>query len=258
MKTILKYTIILISILFFASCASKKKVLYLQDLETYKVDKDTSKNNIRFKRNDEVTVTVSSADGKSAIPFNLPLVSESNGGSINNQRSIQAYLVDEQGKIQFPIIGEVKVVGLTKTELRKLLIQKISKYVKDPIVNIRITNFRISVIGEVRNPGVYNVRGERMSIIEALSLAGDMTVYGKRKTLTVIREDDNGVKHHHRLDITSSKILDSEFYYLQQNDIVMVSPNGAQVQSAAFNRNTPVYVSIASLLISVLTILGRR
>lgn len=238
------------------SCASRKNVLYLQDIDSYQVGVDTSKNNIRFKKNDEVTITVSSADRKSAIPFNLPLVAESNGNSFGGQQALQPYLVDENGNIQFPIIGEIKAIGLTKSELRKILSSKISKYVKDPIINIRITNFRISVIGEVRRPGVYTVQGERMSIIEALSQAGDLSVFGIRKEILIIREDDNDVKRHYKLDITNSAIFDSNSYYLHQNDIVVVSPNNAQIQSSAFNRNTPLYVSIASLLLSLLTIFG--
>lgn len=248
----------IVLLILLCACASKKNVLYMQDIDSYHTGNQTSKNIIKFKKNDEITITVSSADGKSAIPFNLPLISQSNGDSFNGQRVLQSYLVNKDGYIQFPIIGEIKVLGMTQSELNKSLITKISKYVKDPIINIKITNFRISVIGEVRKPGVYNVRGQRMSVIEAISNAGDLSVYGKRKEILVIREDHNGIKHHKKLDITSSKILDSDFYYLHQNDIVMVSPNKAQVQSSAFNRNTPIYVSIASLLLSVLTIFGRN
>lgn len=247
----------LIVFFLFIACASEKDVLYLQDIKTYGQTDSVSKNNIKFKKNDELTITVSSADRKSAVLFNLPLTSEFNGGGIANLQSLQSYLVDEDGNIQFPILGEVKVLGLSKIELRKLLELKISKFVKDPIVNIRIINFRVSVIGEVRKPGVYRVQGERMSVIECLSQAGDMTVYGKRKNIVLVRENDKGVKEYHKLDITSSKILDSEYYYLEQNDVIMVSPNKAQIQASAFNRNTTVYFSVASLLLSLLTIIGR-
>jgi len=257
-KNSLLYYLAVVLVLILSSCASKKNVLYIQDVESYQVGKDTSQNNIRFKKNDEITITVSSADRKSAIPFNLPLIAQANGNGFNGQQVLQSYLVEEDGNIQFPILGEIKVLGLSRIELRNMLETKISKYVKNPIVNIRISNFRISVIGEVRRPGVYPVQGERISIVEALSQAGDMSVYGKRKEIIIIREDQDGVKQHYKLDITKSSIFDSESYYLKQNDIVMVSPNKAQIQSSAFNRNTPLYVSIASLLLSVLTIFGNN
>lgn len=254
MKT---YFITLLTALLVCSCASKKNVLYLQDVDTYANTDASSKNEIRLKKNDEITINVSSSDKQSAIPFNLPLVSNSGNNQLNLQPTIQPYLIDEDGVIQFPILGEINVQGMTIAELRNILNKRIEKYVKSPIINIRITNFSISVIGEVRKPGIYPVNNERISIIDALSLAGDLSIYGNRKEILIIREKDDYKKVHFKVDLTSSAVFDTDYYYLQQNDVVMVSPNNAQIQSSVFNRNTPLYVSIASLLLSVLTIAFR-
>tara|TARA_B100000497_G_scaffold121832_1_gene152134 strand:+ start:349 stop:1125 length:777 start_codon:yes stop_codon:yes gene_type:complete len=249
----IRWVTLLAPVLLF-SCASKKNILYLQDIENYSNTTSSSKNQIRFKKNDEITINVSSSDKKSAIPFNLPLVSNANNNQINLQQTIQPYLVDENGDIQFPILGKIHVLGLTRNELNDLLKERIEEYVKSPIINIRITNFSVSVLGEVRKPGVYRINNERVTLLEALSLAGDLSIYAERKEIILIREDKDYNKVYFKINITESKLFDSDYYYLQQNDAIVVSPNRAQVQSSAFNRNTPIYVSIASLLLSVLTI----
>lgn len=243
--------------MFLLSCANKKNILYLQDIEEYQKDDNNSKNVIRFKKDDEIMINVSSSDKTSAVPFNLPLVSRSNNNQITNQATIQSYLVNKDGSIQFPIIGKIYVLNKTKEELRTELVNKIEKFVKSPIINIRINNFKISVLGEVRKPGIYPVQNERVSIIDALSMAGDLSIYGKRKEVLVIRENNDYEKEYYKIDLTSTDIFNSEAYYLQQNDVVLVNPNKAQVQASAFNRNTPIYVSIASLLISVLITISR-
>ncbi len=244
------------SLLF--SCASNKDVLYLQDIEDYSNSSSNSINQIRFKKNDEILINISSSDNKSAMPFNLPLVAGSGSLQVQALPTLQTYLVGQDGSIQFPILGEISVIGLTKRELREKIHNKIKKYVKDPIINIRITNFNISVLGEVRKPGMYPVPNERVSVMDALSLAGDMSIYGKRKELLIVRENQNSKKEYYKIDLTSSAIFNSDSYYLQQNDILIVNPNDAQVQSSVFNRNTPIYVSIASLLLSMLTIFSIR
>ena len=254
MKLFNSLSLSLLVLLLLFSCASKKNILYLQDIDSYEDNFSRGKNQIRFKKNDEITINVSSSDKKSAAPFNLPLISTADNNQINFQQTIQPYLVDENGNIQFPILGEINLLGLTRNELNNLLKERIAKYVKSPIINIRVTNFSVSVLGEVRRPGVFRINNERVTLLDALSLAGDLSIYAQRKEIIIIREDQDYNKVHYKVDITSSDLFDSDYYYLQQNDIVIVSPNRAQVQSSAFNRNIPVFVSIASLLMSVLTI----
>ncbi len=245
--------------LFIMSCASKKNVLYFQDIENYEQENDTITNVVRIKSNDLLSISVSSADRKSAAPFNLPVLATLNSDitAVNSQQRLQTYLVNNNGSIQFPILGEINLLGKTTGEASVYLIEKLKKYIKDPIVNLRVTNFKVSVLGEVRNPGVFNITDERITILEAISRAGDMSVFGKRKNVLVIREV-NGKKTYNRVDFTSSKLLNSPYYYLQQNDVVLVDPNKAQIQSSTFfNRNTPIFVSIAGVIISVISILTR-
>jgi len=251
------YLLILITSVFFLSCANKKNVLFLQDIEQYTKNDDGSQNIIRIKKNDGIIINISSSDQKSAVPFNLPIVSNANNNQITNQATIQSYLVDNKGNIQFPIIGNIYVLNKSKEELRNDLVNRISTFVKLPIVNIRINNFKISVLGEVRKPGMYPIQNERVSIIDAISMAGGLSIYGKRREVLIIRENNNYEKTYYKMDLTSTDIFNSKFYYLQQNDVVIINPNKAQVQASIFNRNTPVYVSIVSLLISVLITISR-
>ena len=240
--------------LFAVSCASKKDILLLQDIESYKVEQDSTVNHLTIKKNDLVSIIVTSIDQKSAIPFNLPVVnSSSRAGGLNvmGQQQLQSYLVDAYGFIDFPVLGRVKAVGKTTQDLKEELKRSLLKYIKDPIINIRIQNFSISVIGEVNRPGTFTVTNERINILQAISLAGDFTEYGVRKEVLVVREKDNGDKEYHKIDFTSKSLLTSPFYFLKQNDVVIVSPNNAQVQASAFNRNTGVYVSVVSILITL-------
>lgn len=257
MKIFFGYQFFLLNIviIFLSSCASKKDILYLQDIEAYKQVEDSTFNDIRIKKNDLLAITVSSTDQKSALPFNLPVVASSSGLSttINTRQELQTYLVGEDGSIEFPVLGKVLVLNKTKEQVVFELKKELYKYIKEPIVTLRITNFSISVLGEVSKPGSYMINNERVTIFEALSLAGDMTVYGKRKEVLVIR-GERGKKTYAKLDFTSKDILLSPYYYLQQNDVVFVSPNNAQVQSSAFNRNTSVFVSLAGIILSVISI----
>jgi len=250
-------TILGTCLILFSSCASKKDILLFQDISEYESKNDTTENIIKIKKNDLLSITVSSVDRKSAAPFNLPVLATINSDitAVNAQQRLQTYLVDENGEIQFPILGTLSLEGKPTSEAIDYITAKLKQYIKAPIVNLRVTNFKISVLGEVRSPGTYTIMDERITILEALSRAGDMTVFGKRNDVLVIREE-NGEKKYNKLDFTSKEVLKSPYYYLQQNDVVVVSPNNAQIQSSAFNRNTPLFVSMAGLIISVITIIN--
>ncbi len=259
MKSYIKFSFYLLSIALIAtSCVSKKKVLYLQDIEQI-VDNPANTNyNISIRSNDLLTINISALNPEAVAPFNQPLVARTSlDGTVQSAQQLQTYLVSVDGTIEFPLVGTVKIAGLTRTEATEKIKELVSEYVKEPIVNIRILNFKVSVLGEVQRPGTFTINDERITILEALGLSGDMTIFGDRKNVKVIREI-NGVKSYGELDFTSASIIDSPFYYLQQNDVVIVSPNQAQIQSSSFNRNTSVFISIAGIIISVISVLTRN
>lgn len=242
-----------------SSCVSRKKIVYFQDIENLAQNSAMAKPSLTIKPNDLLSITVSAADYESARPFNVIIESRPVAGSssvFTNNTQQPGYLVDTAGDIHFPVLGTIHVEGLTPKELNNQLIGRLATYIIDPIVNIRILNFTVSILGEVSRPGTYTVTGEQISILEALGLAGDLTIYGKRDNVLVIREN-GGKKSYVFLDLKSSDLLDSDYFYLKQNDIIYVEPNQAQRQSSSFNRNSTVYISIASLMLSVLVLLFR-
>lgn len=243
--------------LLITSCVSRKEIVYFQGLD--KAEDQMNENidtSLEIKPNDLLTISVSAAEQEAALPFNLPVIGVPQGGaelgglSVNGRQQLQTYLVDSDGNIEFPVLGTVKVAGLNRQAVSAKLKKQISEYVQDPIVNVRLVNFQVSVLGEVARPGTFDIRDEYLSLPKALGFAGDLTIYGRRDNVLVMREE-NGQKIHAYLDLTDPKVINSPFYYLQQNDVVYVEPNGAQRQSASYNRNAGVYISIASVLISL-------
>ena len=160
------------------------------------------------------------------------------------------------GFIDFPVIGRIKVGGLLRSEVTELLQNKITKYIKQPVVTIRLENFKIAVQGEVNSPGIYSVGSERITLIEALSKASDLTIYGKRDNILIIREN-NGVKTYNRVDITKADFINSPYYYLAQNDVVYVEPNKTKINNSKIGADTGLIFSITSILVSVITLIIR-
>jgi polysaccharide export outer membrane protein len=255
---LVKKTIPFLFILLLFSCASRKDSVYYQNIDTLSSDKSNSYE-IKIQPDDLLSIIVSADDPETAIPFNLSTISVPsviNGAAMSarGQESMQSYLVDASGTIDFPVLGKLKVGGLSRTEVMQLLEAKISKYIKNPIINLRLMNFKVSVQGEVTMPGTYAVASDRITLIEALSMAKDLTIYGKRDTVLIIREL-NGVKSYHRVDITKADFINSPFYYLAQNDVVYVEPNKTRINGAAVGANTGVIISITSLLITLVTLI---
>jgi len=169
----------------------------------------------------------------------------------------QNYLVDNNGEIDFPVLGKLKVGGLNRNELIELLTNKLDpNYIKNPNINIRLANYKVSVLGDVRLPGSYTIPNERITILEALALAGDLNISGKRQNILVIREED-GKKIQYQVDLLSKQLFISPVYYLQQNDVVYVEPNYARIQSASSNSNTTLFISITGLFITIVSLLIR-
>ena len=218
---------LLLGVVVLASCASQKRVIYLQDAQADEQIKIAQDYQIRIKQLDRLTVVVNSRDPELAAPFNTPLSTYS-----SNATSLQIRTVDEDGNLDMPIIGPIQCKGKTRSELAQEIADKIREggYISDPTVNIQFADMKISVIGEVARPGQYNITNDRISLLDALSLAGDLTIYGVRSDIKVIREE-NGVRTTATLDLTSQDIYDSPYFYLQQNDVVYVKPNKYRAQA---------------------------
>ncbi|MFV0218399.1 polysaccharide export protein [Empedobacter falsenii] len=253
MKNKIFNLLIVIVILTISSCASKKELVYFQgDLQsTTKYEEYIPK----IQSSDMLAISVSAADIKATEPFNQQSVYQVNSGVQNNPYA-KVYTVDENGYINYPLIGNVKVGGLTRTEAENELKAKISKYIVNPGVNINFTNFRISVLGEVAKPGNFTIPSERVSILDALGMAGDLTINGVRNNIMVIREQ-NGQKQTYNVDLTSKEILNSPVYYLAQNDVIYVEPNNAKISSSKFTPNYSLWISVAGVIISVIAIISK-
>ena len=243
--------------LVFLSCASRKEVVYYQNIDGLASQQKSASYEIKIQPDDLLMIIVSAEDPEIAIPFNLATVSVAAASNLNaatGTATIQSYLVDAKGTIDFPVLGKIKVGGLTRSEVLQLFQDKIGKYIKNPIINFRIMNFKISVQGEVNLPGTYTISSERITLIEALSMAKDLTIYGKRNNILIIRDVD-GVKSYNRVDITKANFINSPFYYLNQNDVVYVEPNKSRINASAVGPNTGVIISISSLLITLVTVI---
>lgn len=238
--------------LMLVSCAPRKRIVYLQEIE--KAQAYTAQQNYEplLKPDDLLSIVVSTESMEVAAPFNLPDIKS---GDAEN-RGIKTYLIDNAGYIDFPVLGKVKLGGLTRTDANTKLVAAISEYVKNPIVTMRITNFKISVLGEVRAPGSFVFEGERVTILDAIGRAGDLTIYGRRHNVLVIREE-NGKKTHARIDLGSPLTLDSPFYYLKQNDVVYVEPNQTRVNNSAVGPDMTIILSSISLAITIAVLLSR-
>ena len=203
---------------------------------------------------DVVSIHVSTLDQQASIPFNLFKGAEE-GGIRPEQVD---YIIDKDGNIDFPVLGAIKIEGFSPEETKNLLKDRLTDYLKDPIINIRLKYFTVTVLGEVNRPGTYPVNGEQITILEAIGLANDLTIKGKRENVLVIR-DFNGTKVYNRIDLTSKQALNSPVYYLTQNDVVYIEPNQSAITSSALDNRATIAVSIASVLItSTVLILTRN
>jgi len=244
-----------LALIMLTSCGSKKNLVYFQDEPIGDVISAQPKQLV-YKPDDILTINVSALDPETVKPFNLTLVSGGNLADITSAQGglqQQTYLIDYDGNIEFPVLGTLKVAGLTRTELTDMLTQKIAEYAKDPIVNVRLANFTFTILGEVQNPGTFTVQDERITVIEALGLASDLTIYGERKNVLLIREVD-GKKKFAKIDLTSINTVNSPVYYLQQNDVIYVEPNNARVRASSFNQNNAVLISAIGTLTTILAV----
>lgn len=245
-------------VLLLTACTSSKKILYLQDVQPLKQQDIENQYEVKIHNDDLLAILVNSKNPELALPFNMPLISYQLGYQNNYSQRILGYLVDSDGNIDFPILGKIHVAGMTRKELTEYLKQRLmdEDYIKDPIVTVQFLNFKISVMGEVNRPGSFDISSDRITLLEALSKAGDLTIYGRRDRVAVIREVD-GVRTILYHDLRSSDIFQSPCYYLQQNDIVYVEPNKAKTGQSRINQNNSVSVwtSVISVLTSIVTLI---
>lgn len=208
---------------------------------------------------DLLTVTVNTSDPEAAAPFNMTVQTAQNlatSRSTYSQPMLQQYLVNNEGCIDFPVLGTLKVGGLTKNEAEDMIREKLKPYLKEvPIVTVRMSNYKISVLGEVARPGTFTVSNEKVNVLEALAMAGDLTIWGMRDNVKLVREDATGKREIIELDLTNAEIITSPYYYLQQNDILYISPNKTKAKNSDVGQSTSLWFSATSILVSLASLL---
>lgn len=255
-----KYAIILLGLFFCVSCSSTKKMLYFQDTKEAAITKTVNHSPIRLQPEDKISILVNSKDIQLTNLFNLPYVTNRLGQTTssinsNNTNSVSGYTIDSAGNIDFPVIGELHIAGMTRIEVATFIKNKLmtENLVKDPVVTVEYMNLQISILGEVSKPGRYNILQDKITILEALSMAGDMSIYGKRDNVRVIR-NENGKQTTYTINLCSAtEVFDSPVYYLQQNDVVYVEPNAMRTRQSTVNGNNVRSASFWMSMVSVLT-----
>ena len=244
---------IMAMVLICTSCVNLKKSTYFYETQDTKFMTDVRNLESVLEKNDLLSITVSSINPEAAEIFNMTNNSEARSSTVSGTTAqVAGYLIDTDGNISFPVIGKIQAAGKTKKELRDLIESELEtrKLLIEPIVAIRYLNFKVSILGEVKNPSVVVIPDEKISLLEALGLAGDITVYGNREDVVLIREGDTGVKTLVRIDLTTNEIFDSPYYYLKSNDIVYVQANKNRVAStSAATQWIPLVISALSLAV---------
>ena len=243
-------------VIVMGSCGSSKQIAYFQNIDTLSLAASKGLYDAKIMPKDELTITVLTTNPEVSAPFNLTVNSKvgSSGQMSSGGGSLQGYLVDNDGDINFPVVGKLHVAGMTKTECEDMIKEKITPYLaktENPIVTVRTSSYRVTVIGEVGNPQVVPVTTGQMSIIEALAQAGDLSIYGKRDNVLLIREDATGEKHSYRLNLNDANLFNSPYYYLQQNDIVYVEPNKVKAKNSTIGSSTTLWFSFVGIVTSV-------
>ena len=247
-------------LLLLTSCTSYQKIPYLQDFETVNATEEvTAMYDAHIRPKDLLTITVNTTDPDAAAPFNLTVQSAANSNLtqwVTQQAALQQYLVDNQGNIDFPVLGELHLGGLSMNEAESMIREKLQPFLKEtPIVTVRMVNYKISVLGEVAKPGTFIINNEKVNVLEALAMAGDMTIWGLRDNVKLVREEEDGKRNIVVLDLNRADIVKSPYYHLQQNDILYVSPNKTKAKNSDTGQSTSLWVSATSILVSIASLL---
>lgn len=235
-----------------SSCASRKDIVYFQ-ADSLELNTAYELNSPKFQPGDILTISVTADDIRATEPFNQVNVYQS-GALQSTNPYLPTYTIDNDGEINFPKLGKIKLAGKTRVESIEFLRNKVSQFIVNPGININLRNFKVTVLGEVIRPGTFTIDNDRISILEALGLAGDLTINGVRNNVLVLREE-NGQKLEYRINLTKRESLNSPVYFLKQNDVVYVEPNGAKIQSSKYTQNTSIFVSIAGLIITIIAVI---
>lgn len=260
MKKLVFPIVLMAMILLLGSCSSARKVSYFQNVDNVDLAASRGLYDARIMPKDLLTITVVTSDPATARPFNLSIQSTlgadarigSGGGSLLQ------YLVDNNGEIDYPVIGRIRVAGMTKTECEAYITNKIKPYLsktEHPVVTVRMSSYRVTVAGEVASPKVVPVTTDKMSVLEAIAQAGDLTIYGKRDNVLLIRENADGQKEVHRLNLNDANIINSPYYYVQQNDYIYVEPNKTKASGASIGPSTSLWISFIGIVTSVASLL---
>jgi len=248
-----KFLFCIISLVFVMSCASKKDVYYFQDIEQTAIENKFSLINIQ--PGDILDIQITALNSESVLVFQRQSNSMVQQQQFQN-RVIDGYIVGDDGTINMPLLGSINTKNQTPQTIAKDIQEALSSFIKNPSVNVRILNFRVSILGEVKQPGTFTVLEESFTIPQALGLAGDLTINGDRNNVLIIR-NENGKKTNYKIDLTKSEFMKSPVYFLKQNDILYVPPNTARVKSSGLVGNSSTLVSILSLAVSLFIVITR-
>lgn len=259
MKNMWKKSLVWVAVLvLLTSCFTPKKVVYLQNLPQGMEQELKADYEAKIKKDDLLQILILAQTPEAAKPFNLNSLVQGLSSTSTGNQDQYSYLVDINGCIDLPVLGRMQVEGMTTQQVKEAVIRKLQEknLIKDPVVQVRIQNFKVLMLGEVKSPGAIEVKGERITLLDAISQAGDLTMQGRRDRVAVIREED-GKRTAHYLDLKSKAIFDSPYFYLKQNDVVYVEPNDAksvQYRSGQMGNVTP-WISLVSSILSLVTLI---
>ena len=259
-KILILFGILLLATTLLSSCGTTKQIAYLQNSDSIDFAQSRFLYDARIMPKDQITISVNTTTPEASVPFNLLLQNAYTQGRTvaSGGQMLMPYLVDNDGFINFPIVGKLKVGGLTKAEAEQLVTEKIRPYMaesENPVVTVTMASYSVSVLGEVNHPGTFQVSREKITILEALAQAGDLTIYGVRDRVKLIREDATGKKSIKTLNLCDANIINSPYYYLQQNDVVYVEPNKIKAQNSKVGQTTTLWFSATSILVSLTSLL---
>lgn len=249
-----------LGILFCSSCSTKNHLPYFTDLpvlnDTVVVNVE-SNYALKIVPDDELLITVTSLEPSASAMFNLPMANVATRGiqEVTGNVALQTYIVSSDGDIHFPQLGTLHVGGMTTKELTEMLTKRISEYVESPMVRVEIVNFNINVLGEVNKPGQFPIPKESLSILDAIALAGDLTEYGQRDNVLLIRREGDKTIYH-RFNLNDAKSLNTPYFYLKQNDVVYVEPTNTKDSNAKYNTNNSFKLSVISTIVSAVSVIA--
>ena len=244
------FAFLIFTLFLFTSCANRKKLIYFQEPVPANAEKDMNYSPI-FKKDDLISIVVSSSNAEATIPFNLMVPSAGDAG-----HSTIGFLIDENGDVNYPFLGKIHLQGLTRSQAIQLMEEKLKPYLDKPIVQMHIENFKITLLGDFAKPGNYQIPNERITLLEAIGLGGDLSVTGIRKNIKVIR-DRNGKRTEYIVDLTKTDVFNSEVYYLEQNDIIYIEPNQTKLAASVLNPAIAYVFSLTTLIVTSLSIILR-